>query len=65
MFCGDFIFKDGIGRIDLEDASPLDMKLSIEKILAYPDDITLCPGHGPMTTLGNERANLEYFKVAI
>ena len=29
------------------------------------DDITLCPGHGPMTTLGAERPNLEYFKVAI
>ena len=65
MFCGDFIFKDGIGRIDLEDASPLDMKLSIEKILQYPDDITLCPGHGPMTTLGAEKENLKYFKVAI
>ena len=49
----------------MEDASPLDMKLSIEKILSYPDDITLCPGHGPMTTIGAERANLEYFKVAI
>ena len=65
MFCGDFIFKDGIGRIDLEDASPLDMKLSIDKILQYPDDIVLCPGHGPMTKLGDERANLNYFKVAI
>lgn len=65
MFCGDFIFKDGIGRIDLEDASPLDMKLSIEKILQYPDEITLCPGHGPMTTLGAEKENLKYFKVAI
>lgn len=65
MFCGDFIFKDGIGRIDMEDASPLDMKLSIDKILQYPDDIVLCPGHGPMTKLGDERANLNYFKVAI
>lgn len=65
MFCGDFIFNGGIGRIDMEDASPLDMKMSIEKILAYSDDITLLPGHGPMTTLGAEKANLEYFKIAI
>lgn len=61
MFCGDFIFKGGIGRTDMQGASPFDMKLSLKKILTYPDDITIFPGHYQATVLGNEKRNLEYF----
>ena len=61
MFVGDFIFKGGIGRTDLPGASPYDMKLSLKKILTYPDDITLFPGHYQATVLANERQNIEYF----
>ena len=52
MFCGDFIFERGIGRTDLG-GSIKDMKESLEMISSYPDDITLYPGHGDKTTLGN------------
>lgn len=61
MFCGDFIFKGGIGRTDMPGASPFDMKLSLKKILEFPDDITLFPGHYEATVLGNEKANIKYF----
>lgn len=61
MFVGDFIFKGGIGRTDLPGASPYDMKQSINKILTYPKEIVLYPGHFNKTTLGEEENNLKYF----
>lgn len=61
MFVGDFIFKGGIGRTDMMGSSPFDMKQSIKKILNYPKDITLMPGHFGVTTLADETENLNYF----
>lgn len=61
MFVGDFIFKGGIGRTDLAGANPNEMKESIKRILAYPKDITLYPGHYEKTTLGLEEENLIYY----
>lgn len=61
MFVGDFIFKGGIGRTDMMGSSPFDMKQSIKKILNYPVDVTLMPGHFSVTTLGAEVDNLNYF----
>ena len=62
MFIGDFIFKDSIGRVDLPGGSNAEMSKSISKILKYDDKITLYPGHGDSTTLGNERKNNPYLK---
>lgn len=62
MFVGDFIFEDGIGRIDLEFGDNEEMKKSIDKILEYKEDIILYPGHGNKTSLDRERMNLEYYK---
>lgn len=61
MFCGDFIFAGSIGRWDLEGGNFDKMKDSIRKILKYPEDITIYPGHGPITTLGREIYTLNYF----
>lgn len=60
MFCGDFIFKDGIGRTDLG-GSNKDMITSLEAFKNYPDEITLYPGHGPSTTLGKEKLNFKNY----
>lgn len=46
MLVGDFIFKNSIGRMDLEGGSIKDMILSINKILNYDENIVLYPGHG-------------------
>lgn len=62
MFCGDFIFKDGIGRCDLAGGNIKDMKESIEKIKKYNRGITLYPGHGSKTILGYEISNNIYFR---
>lgn len=57
MFIGDFIFKESIGRCDLPGGSEAEMKQSIKKILEYPDDIRLYPGHCQDTSLGDEKIN--------
>lgn len=61
MFTGDFLFKESIGRVDLEYASVIDMKKSIDKIKKYDDNITIYPGHGESSTLGHEKKNNYYF----
>lgn len=61
MFTGDFIFKESIGRVDLEYADFIDMKKSIDKIKKYDDKIIVYPGHGDFTTLGHEKENNFYF----
>ena len=61
MFVGDFIFKESIGRIDLEYANPNEMKKSLEKIKIYDNNIIIYSGHGENTTLGYEKENNFYF----
>lgn len=62
MFIGDFIFKDSIGRTDLPGGSNTEMQESIKKILEYPEDTIIYPGHYEKTTLGYEKENNEYLK---
>jgi glyoxylase-like metal-dependent hydrolase (beta-lactamase superfamily II) len=61
MFTGDFLFKDTIGRTDLPTGNALAMWESLNLIKTYPKDITICPGHGDMSTLENEFKNNIYF----
>ncbi len=61
LFAGDFIFYGSIGRWDLEGGSISDMKKSIQKILEYPLDVAVYPGHGPSTSLRAEKTNLEKY----
>lgn len=60
MFVGDFIFYHNIGRTDLG-GSDEDMKNSLEMIKKYSDDITIYPGHGPSTTLQEEKKSFSYY----
>lgn len=63
MFVGDFIFKNTVGRCDLDDGDFNIMLESIKKIKTYPNDITIYPGHDEITNLKNEIENNEYFKI--
>ncbi len=59
VFSGDLIFKGGIGRFDF--GSYTDEMRSIEKLLAVcEDDVTICPGHGDVTTIGYEKEHNPY-----
>ena len=54
MFTGDFIFKDDIGRTDLQGGDMTLMIDSLNKMKEYNKDIIIYPGHGDMTNLGIE-----------
>ena len=60
MFTGDFLFKETIGRTDLETGNALKMKESIDKIKKYPSNTLIYPGHGDTTTLEDELKNNYY-----
>ena len=52
---GDLIFKQGIGRTDLDGGSFDELKTSIEtRVFTLPAETKLIPGHGPMTTVESE-----------
>lgn len=55
-FCGDFIFKDSVGRMDFPTGSQVVMMTSIKSFIdTYKDEaIVLYPGHGPKTELTRE-----------
>jgi glyoxylase-like metal-dependent hydrolase (beta-lactamase superfamily II) len=56
VFSGDVLFQDSIGRTDLPGGDHETLMRSLrEVLLALPDDVTVCPGHGPLTTIGAER----------
>jgi len=58
IICGDLIFACGIGRTDLPGGDYSQLLHSIHtKILSFPDGTRLYPGHGPETTVGDERSN--------
>lgn len=59
LFSGDFIFKGSIGRVDFPYSNPEDMLESLHKVLDWEEDVTIYPGHGPKTTLNNERKSLK------
>jgi hydroxyacylglutathione hydrolase len=56
VFCGDLIFQHGVGRTDLPGGSWERLLESIrDEILTLPDMTMLFSGHGPATTVGEER----------
>jgi len=56
VFCGDTLFKLGIGRTDLPGCSHNQLMSSIQsKLMVLPDETVVLPGHGPWTTIGDER----------
>lgn len=55
-FVGDALFAGSIGRTDLPGGSYNTLIQSItDKILPLGDDIIVCSGHGPETTVGQEK----------
>ena len=62
VFVGDFIFKESMGRTDFPGGSDTDMQESINKILNYPTDTILYPGHYDNTTLEYEKKNNPFLK---
>lgn len=55
LFSGDTLFRGSIGRSDLPGACPRFQQGSLKKLMALPDETIVYPGHGPKTTIGQER----------
>jgi len=56
VLAGDTLFRGGVGRTDLWGGSWEDLEQSIRRELYALDEGTLViPGHGPLTTIGDER----------
>jgi glyoxylase-like metal-dependent hydrolase (beta-lactamase superfamily II) len=53
MFAGSM----GGGAVSYDDA----VRNNVEKILSLPDNTIICPGHGPLTTVGKEKRENPFF----
>lgn len=58
LIAGDTLFRGSIGRTDLPGGSTEKIMRSLHNtVLALPDDTAVVPGHGELTTIGEERAS--------
>jgi glyoxylase-like metal-dependent hydrolase (beta-lactamase superfamily II) len=58
---GDAIFAGsmGGGAVSYEEA----LRTNRQSIFTLPDNTVLCPGHGPLTTVGEEKRNNPFFSI--
>ncbi|MEU4833022.1 MBL fold metallo-hydrolase [Streptosporangium sp. NPDC023615] len=65
MFSGDLLFAGSIGRTDLPGGDyPTILRSLAAKCLPLPAETVVLPGHGPQTTIGQERAGNPYLAEA-
>src|SRR2546423_1637486 len=55
VFSGDLVFRGAVGRSDFPNSSAEDMRTSLTTFLEFPDAFDVHCGHGPDTTVGQER----------
>jgi glyoxylase-like metal-dependent hydrolase (beta-lactamase superfamily II) len=58
LIAGDTLFAGSIGRTDLPGGSFEKIMSSLhQRVLTLPDETIVVPGHGPLTTIGDERVS--------
>ncbi len=63
LFAGDLLFAGSVGRTDLPGGSMDELTQSLRSvILPMPDEVIVCPGHGPQTTIGRERSTNPFLR---
>ncbi len=66
LISGDVLFRASIGRTDLPGGYHETLINSIQqKLFKLPDDVVVYPGHGPTTTLGEEKQSNPYCALSI
>ena len=55
LLSGDTLFAGSIGRTDFPGGDMKAMTASLKTLTALPDDVTVVPGHGPLTTIAAEK----------
>ena len=62
-FVGDTLFAGSIGRTDFPNGSMSQLLNSVkDKLFNLPDGTKVYPGHGPITTVANEKAHNPFFR---
>ena len=56
---GDSLFAGSMGGGNI--SYPEALRNNLDKILTLPDETIICPGHGPMTTVGEEKEHNAFF----
>jgi len=65
VFSGDVLFRGSIGRTDLPDSDPEQMRQSLRgPVWDLDDELQVLPGHGPATMVAQERATNPYLRQA-
>jgi len=63
LIAGDTLFAGSIGRTDLPGGSFQKIMRSLhDRVLVLPDETLVIPGHGPQTTIGEEREGNPFLK---
>ncbi len=55
LLTGDTLFAGSVGRTDLPGGDWETLEQSIGRLSAFPDTLKVLPGHGPVSTIGEER----------
>ena len=65
LIAGDTLFAGSIGRTDLPGGSFEKIMRSLhQRVLSLPDETLVVPGHGPITTIGEERESNPFLRKA-
>ena len=55
LISGDTLFAQSVGRTDLEGGDSLKLENSLKRLAEFNDSLHVLPGHGPDTSIGEER----------
>jgi glyoxylase-like metal-dependent hydrolase (beta-lactamase superfamily II) len=62
LISGDVLFNGSIGRTDLPKGDHETLLNSVrQKLFVLPEDVKVYSGHGPVTTIGHEKATNPFF----
>jgi len=65
LIAGDTLFAGSIGRTDLPGGDSRKILRSIHhRLLTLPEEVAVIPGHGPMTSIGQERESNPFLRQA-
>jgi glyoxylase-like metal-dependent hydrolase (beta-lactamase superfamily II) len=55
LFTGDTVFAGSVGRTDFPGGSLAELRQSFREIISFPPETKILPGHGPSSTVGEEK----------
>lgn len=64
-FVGDCLFAGSVGRTDLPLADGAQLVRSLARLVKLPDETVVYPGHGPATTIGEEKVTNPFLNGSI